>query len=341
MSNSTLHFDVFNGDADGIMALVQLRLAQPKESILITGVKRNIGLLAQVVEQLDEQVGSQQNKNQVSPSVTVLDISLEKNIIALNTLLNRYINVFYADHHRTGTIPESDYLTPLLNTDANTCTSLLINNYLEGRYVKWAIAAAFGDNMNQSAQQLAEEIALTAEQTSQLAELGIYVNYNGYGRNIEDLHFHPAQLFQKLVQYADPLTLIAEPNSIFTQLKTAYLHDMSNAQSAPVLFEDPYCKIISLADEAWARRISGVFGNHLTNQSPNKAHAVITHNSDLSYTVSVRAPLNNKQGADEICIQFPSGGGRTGAAGINKLPENQLGSFIQTMSNYYKKLINA
>ena len=62
-----MHYDVFNGDADGILALVQLRLAEPKESTLITGVKRDISLLKQV------------DANNAT-SVTVLDISMEKNI---------------------------------------------------------------------------------------------------------------------------------------------------------------------------------------------------------------------------------------------------------------------
>ena len=43
-----MHFDVFNGDADGIIALTQLRLAEPKDSQLITGIKRDIALLSQV-----------------------------------------------------------------------------------------------------------------------------------------------------------------------------------------------------------------------------------------------------------------------------------------------------
>jgi hypothetical protein len=42
------HYDVFNGDADGICALQQLRLAEPGTSVLVTGVKRDIGLLARV-----------------------------------------------------------------------------------------------------------------------------------------------------------------------------------------------------------------------------------------------------------------------------------------------------
>ena len=41
-------YDVFNGDADGICALLQLRQAEPIQSQLITGVKRDIKLLAKV-----------------------------------------------------------------------------------------------------------------------------------------------------------------------------------------------------------------------------------------------------------------------------------------------------
>jgi len=317
-----MHYDVFNGDADGIIALVQLRLAKPQKTTLITGVKRDIALLQQVDSSKAE-------------SVTVLDISLEKNIQALNELLTEKVNVFYVDHHRTGDVPQSGCFKTLFNTDANTCTSLLVNEYLHGKYANWAIAAAFGDNMTKSAQQLAVKTNLTDEQTSLLAELGVYINYNGYGRTVDDLHFHPAELFKMLVKFQDPLELITEKNSVFAQLKQAYLQDMEKAQHATVLIETDYCKIVQLADKAWARRVSGVFGNELANQSPKKAHGVLTLNNDQTYTVSVRAPLNNKQGADKICIQFPTGGGRAGAAGINQLPQDLLEQFIQVMSNYY------
>ena len=42
------YIDVFNGDADGLCALHQLRLADPQNSTLITGVKRDIDLVKQV-----------------------------------------------------------------------------------------------------------------------------------------------------------------------------------------------------------------------------------------------------------------------------------------------------
>jgi len=324
-----MHYDVFNGDADGIIALVQLRLAQPKTSKLVTGVKRDISLLKQVPIAQAE-------------SVTVLDISMEKNIDALTALLATNAEVFYVDHHRTGEIPKSETLSSLINTDANTCTSLLVNEHLKGQYVNWAITAAFGDNMNQSAITLAQQQGLSEHQQAQLKALGIYINYNGYGRTVDDLHIAPTELYKACLAFTDPLDLINAPNSIFTQLASAYEADMAQAESAEVLADNTICKVVLLADEAWSRRVSGVFGNELANQSPDKAHAVLTLNEttnlneEATYTVSVRAPLNNKQGADKICIHFPTGGGRAGAAGINQLPKEMLGKFISTVSEYYQ-----
>jgi len=83
--------------------------------------------------------------------------------------------------------------------------------------------------------------------------------------------------------------------------------------------------------------VSGVFGNELANRAPNKAHAVLTLNTDSSYLVSLRAPLNNKQGAGDLCVQFETGGGRAAAAGINQLPPEKLGNFIEIVSKYYQE----
>ncbi len=326
-----MHYDVFNGDADGIIALLQLRLSQkktyPKESTLVTGVKRDISLLKKVDVNL-------------ATSVTVLDISLEKNSEALNCLLEKKVNVFYVDHHRAGDIPHSSCLTSLIDTDANTCTSLLVNNHLNGEFVNWAITAAFGDNMEASAQALAMQKGLSGEQQGLLRELGIYINYNGYGRSVDDLHFHPAQLFEKLSCYANPFDLINEAGSIFHQLKTAYQADMAQAKNSAVLVDNEQLSAMQLADEPWARRVSGVFGNELANASPAKAHVVVTLNEstlneDTTYTISLRAPLKNKQGAGDICASFPTGGGRAAAAGVNALPAEMLGDFFARVAEYY------
>lgn len=317
-----MHFDVFNGDADGIIALLQLRLATPKSSTLITGVKRDISLLKQVDEN-------------IATSVTVLDISMEKNSEALTALLNNKIDVFYVDHHRSGDIPQSAFLKALINTEPNTCTSLLVNEYLEGKYCLWAIAAAFGDNMIDRANALATEMKLSQIQRLQLNKLGTYINYNGYGRTVDDLHFHPAELFQQLLRYPDPFLFIEDEASAFSVLENGFQQDMEKAQAAQVLFENKNLKALLLEDASWARRVSGVLGNELANESPNRAHLVLTKNENNTYTVSLRAPLTNKQGADSLCVQFPTGGGRAAAAGINALPEEMLGELYQRVAEYY------
>ena len=43
------YYDVFNGDADGLCSLHQLRLDEPRDSVLVTGAKRDIELLQRVV----------------------------------------------------------------------------------------------------------------------------------------------------------------------------------------------------------------------------------------------------------------------------------------------------
>lgn len=318
-----MHYDVFNGDADGVIALIQLRLADPKESTLVTGVKRDINLLKKV-------------DTEQATTVTVLDVSLEKNIEALEALLAKNVNVHYIDHHRPGDIPDSAHLTTDIDTDANTCTSLIVNQILSGQYVNWAIAAAYGDNMNDSAQQLAHAANLTAEENDFLKNLGIYINYNGYGSDLTDLHFAPDELYRLLVQVEDPLEL-QRPDSVYHTLQAAYLADMSKAQSASVLHEEQQLMVLALPDEPWSRRISGVYGNLLANQAPERAHAVVTVNHDDSYRVSLRAPLANKQGAGDICAQFPTGGGRAAAAGINELPSASLALFIDTVTKYYQR----
>ena len=318
-----MHYDVFNGDADGIIALLQLRFAEPKESILVTGVKRDIQLLKQVDIDLAE-------------SVTVLDISMEKNLSELEALLQNHVKVFYCDHHRSGDIPQSDSLDALINLDAEVCTSLLINDRLGRQYAKWAVAAAFGDNLFASAKKLAQEINLTESETEFLKELGTLINYNGYGAALNDLHIAPADLYQQLTTYTDPLSLLDDDNSPYHTLKKGYELDRNQVLSITSTYSDTQCKVFELPCEAWARRINGVFGNELANQSPDLAHAVLTLNvSEQDYTVSVRAPLNNRVGADDICSSFPTGGGRKAAAGINALTLDDKQKFINTLSAYY------
>jgi hypothetical protein len=317
-----MQIDVFNGDADGICALVQLRLAQPIESTLITGIKRDIDLLARVQATAGDQV-------------TVLDISLEKNHTDLIRILDAGANVFYVDHHAAGEIPQHPALHALINTDANICTSLLVDQHLKGQFKAWAVTAAFGDNMDNSALQAANSLNLTELQLNQLKNLGVCINYNGYGANVDDLHFSPALLYRELVKYNSPFDFMADNAITYEKLLNGYAEDMKLALETPTEYANDKVAVFILPDVAWSRRISGVFGNELANQFPSRAHAVLTLNQQGGFLISVRAPLTNKTGADELCSSFASGGGRKSAAGINHLPKEQLDYFIQCFAEKY------
>ncbi|TAL54006.1 MAG: DHH family phosphoesterase [Methylovulum sp.] len=318
-----MQIDVFNGDADGICALVQLRLAQPADAKLVTGIKRDIELLAQVSVEADDHV-------------TVLDISLEKNRKALDRILEQGAEVFYVDHHQAGDIPAHPHLKTIINTDANVCTSLLVDQYLEGKYRAWAVTAAFGDNLIDSAEQAAKTLALSAVDLKKLNDLGVCINYNGYGANLGDLHFAPDALYRELVPYASPFEFMADNKAIYERLLTGYSDDMALALQTKPEYQAAAVAVYLLPDVAWARRISGVFGNELANRSPERAHAVLSFTEKGDYQVSVRAPLTNKTGADELCSAFPTGGGRKGAAGINHLPLDNLPAFITAFEQKYR-----
>ncbi|ELB2077923.1 DHH family phosphoesterase [Vibrio parahaemolyticus] len=317
-----MNYDIFNGDADGIIALLQLRLADPIDSQLITGVKRDIKL----VEKVDVQAGDE---------LTVLDISMEKNMAGLEQALAQGAYVFYADHHKAGDIPQHGNLDAHIDLDANMCTALIVDKLLEGRFHTWAITAAYGDNLIAKADALADQAGLNNEQKAQLKELGTLINYNGYGSKVDDLHFHPADLYRALVQYISPFEVIEDKASPYYQLQSAYQQDMDAAQAVPATHESDTLKLFELPNTAASRRISGVYGNWLANQNPDSAHAVLTENADGTYTVSLRAPLNNKQGAVAVCGQFPTGGGREAAAGINALRKEDVNAFIDAVETYY------
>lgn len=317
-----MYYDIFNGDADGICALIQLRLSEPLESTLITGVKRDIQLLKKINIQAGDQL-------------TVLDISLQKNIQQVTNFLENGASIFYVDHHMPGDIPQHPMLSTLIDTSSDTCTSLIINQHLQGQYPLWAITAAFGDNLQRSAEHLAKTTNIKSKNLKQLKNLGTYINYNGYGSCPEDLHFLPDMLYQEMASYTSPFDFINNNSLIYQQLENGYLDDMQLAGQVEPEYSNEKIAVFILPDQTWTRRVSGVFSNDLANQHPDTAHAVITCTPAGDFQVSVRAPLNNKIKADELCRSFATGGGRKAAAGINHLPLAELSVFITKFSQTY------
>ncbi len=316
-----MHYDVFNGDADGICALHQLRLAEPRPAAeLVTGVKRDIRLLHRLA-------GVRGAK------ITVLDISLDSNRAALEPLLADN-KITYIDHHFAGEIPDSPQLVTHIDASPGVCTGLIVDQLLNGRFRAWAVVAAFGDNLHQAAEQAAAPLGLSKKNLAALRELGELVNYNGYGASIKDLHFPPATIYRDLRPHADPLAYFKE-SGLLKNLRQGFADDMARARACAPVRENAAGRIFQLPAAAWARRVSGVFSNEKARERPDLAHALLVENQDRSLRISVRAPLARRRGADLLCRLFPTGGGRAAAAGINSLPPDRLSSFIDQFNRIF------
>jgi hypothetical protein len=311
-----MRIDVFNGDADGICALQQLRLVTPVESTLVSGVKRDIRLLDKVLA-LD-----------VVADLTVLDVSMSVNREPLEMLLAKGCQVLYADHHDPGEPVVHSGLTNIIDADANICTGLIINRYLGEVYPAWGVVAAFGDNLHEAALSVAGRHGFSSADCGVLRELGELLNYNGYGKSVADLHFDPVDLYRAVQSYADPLDFYNDSSDL-AQLRQGFHDDMGLARSVKPLQEKQNGRVYQFPDQPWARRTVGVFANEKAREETAKGHALLVDDGQGGYVVSVRAPLQIKQGAVELCRQFPSGGGRAAAAGINHLPEAEVDTFLE------------
>lgn len=307
-----MDYDVFNGDADGIISLVQLRLSDPRDAELVTGRKRDIKLLNRVSAQGGDRV-------------TVLDISMRSNLPDLRRILKDGASVLYFDHHNAGEGAEHPKLEAHINTAGEICTAVLVDQYLKGAHRAWAVAASYGDNFPAMAERLAKGLNLPM---AKLKSLGEMVNYNGYGGSESDLHFHPADLYREMAGYETPMAFLAEKPEVIGALLQGYADDFSLAVGSKILTSDAAGEIRVLPDAAGSRRVSGMFGNQLAQENPTRAHAILTEQKG-GFLVSIRAPISKRTGADTLALQFETGGGRAAAAGINHLQISDLDTFIE------------
>ncbi|SPE29329.1 conserved hypothetical protein [Burkholderiales bacterium] len=309
------HIDVFNGDADGLCALHQLRLAEPVQSEIVTGLKREIGLL-------DRVRGDRQSV------VTVLDLSLDRNRAALLRLLSDGASVHYIDHHIACEVPTHARLRVCIDPSPDVCTSILVDRELGGRFRLWAIVGAFGDGLQRCAVRMADAMMLDQGRQASLRALGEALNYNAYGDSEADVAIQPHALYELLHRYVDPFEF-ASREPIVEVLAAQIGADLQAASQIAPLHEDDHCSVLRLPDCAWSRRVSGTLANRLAEQNPRRACAVIKESLGANYRISVRAPRATGAGSelDCLCRRF-GGAGRAGAAGIDQLPAARLDEFV-------------
>jgi hypothetical protein len=314
------HYDVFNGDADGISSIVQLRLAHRLHSVLVTGAKRDIRLLDRIHPQPDD-------------TITVLDISLDANRASLERVVAAGARVTYFDHHDAGELPLPPGVNAHLDPSPGVCTGILVDHHLAGRQRIWAVVAAFGDNLVDAACDLAAPLCLTAGALDALRDLGDCLTFNTYADDLDDAIVRPDDLVRILLRHADPLRFVAT-DPLYAQIDEARRRDLALARETLPAYKLPGALVYVLPDAPWTRRVRGLFGNETANAHPRLAHAVVTTGRDGTLSISVRAPRVRPTGAHVLCRGF-AGGGREAAAGIDRLPAAQLDAFVASLARAY------
>ncbi len=316
----------FNGDADGLCALEQLRLAgsqaEERLAVLVTGVKRDIALLERVRGSRDD-VG------------TVLDVSLDVNRAGLLALLEAGLTVRYFDHHFAGEVPGRKGLEAHIDPSPSVCTSILVDRYLDGRFRPWAAVGAFGDSLREEGLALARVAGLTEDAAARLEQLGLAINYNAYGETLADLHVAPAELAQEMLPYGDPLEF-AQSSPTFRRLADGFREDMALARRLEPARRVKGAILFLLPDAAWARRASGTLANDLAKAHAGDSVAIVSPKTSGGYLVSIRVPKESPVSADAFCRRFPTGGGRRTAGGINHLPAEGLDGFAASFEEQFR-----
>ncbi len=155
------------------------------------------------------------------------------------------------------------------------------------------------------------------------------MNYNAYGSSVDDLHFLLAEILEQMKPYADPLVFLQGEN-IIDELEQGHQADFQKIEQAEWLTPN----IVRLPDEKWTRRVVGDYAYRLVREEPDKDFAVLLTMGE-NYQVSIRSSAKNNKNAGEFCLQFPTGGGRVSAAGINTLPKKALSIFIDRFNAFF------
>ena len=67
--------------------------------------------------------------------------------------------------------------------------------------------------------------------------LGVLINYNGYGATVDDLHYDPADLFNLMIPYKNPLDFISDCAHEYEKLESGYESDLNLLKMQTLYFQ--------------------------------------------------------------------------------------------------------
>lgn len=322
MASPPRHIDVCNGDADGLGALLQWRLAHPVDA---DAAERHIGLKRDhtLLQGVQAHAGDE---------VTVIDMSLDEQRDAVLALLAAGARVHHIDHHFSRPLPAHPLLRSDVDTAGDMCSGLIVHRLTGRRFPGWAVVCAHGDNLHGSALALGQAMGLSATDQQALRTLGEALNHNAYGDSLADVRVAPATLLQRLMPFADPLQALRDAPAL-PDLVHGMAEDMAQALAVPPCLDHAQARVWRLPDAAWARRASGSLANRHALAHPQQACVVMRPRADGPWTVSVRAPLARPHGAAALCQAF-GGGGRDTAGGIDALADADVPAFLAALQGH-------
>lgn len=317
---------VFNGDADGIISQHILGLHAGAPDLLITGWKRDIRLLRKLPDG-------------AAGDIHVFDISLRQNLEELPGLLAREgARVTWYDHHDPGDPPSHARLKLHISQAPGTCTAAIVNAVCGGVYPGWAAMAAYGDNVPVTGDALLREAGIDGEDRSLLRKGGILINYNAYGEKPGDALLRPDDVAGRMAGFASALDFCRDAGLLYS-LEEQFARDGERFGGLKSLVDSEKAAAFLLPDEPWARRYGATWANERILARPGEALAILLPRDDGSYMVSIRSALKiGKIGAaSDLAGEFPTGGGRRLAAGINRLSAEDLLRFLDRFLEFYGK----
>lgn len=312
---------IFNGDADGLCAqhIYGLRAGPP--DLRMTGWKRDVRLLARFPAK--------------GPArLRVFDISLDQNREFLPALLaEESIDIEWYDHHEPGEAPAHPRLVLHVNQAPGLCTAVITDQALGRRHRDWAALGAYGDNLPVTAAGILAEAGVDPALWPRLERAGILLNYNAYGDRPGDVLFEPADLAERMAPFASALDFCGE-SSLFGSLAVQHDADRERCQSLDPLVAGQGATAWLVPDEPWARRYAATWANERILAEPARALAMLHPRPDGTFLVSLRAPRTGPPASD-LAREFPTGGGRRLAAGINRLPAEDFDRFLARFLDYF------
>ena len=317
------YYDLFNGDADGIVSLHQYRMHFPQHSELITGVKRDVELLRHVTGVKDS-------------CVTVFDVSHKTNKEHARQVLANNDHLVWFDNHQADMYIPGPGLSMNIDTSPDCCTSMLVDSHVDGLYRPWTIVGAYGDNLHDSVKEMCPLAYLDDHKLTMLQEIGETLNYNGYGNVESDLTVHPKDVYIDMSDYESPFDY-RNQSPIYDKIYHQKCMDSRELEASDVLHQCDVGRVVLLPDSKASVRFSGIYSNRLSLNNPDQAFVILTSVDDDTYRVSIRAPYNRPNGASSLAENFPTGGGRERAAGVNSLPKNKLRLLIDLMKAQFAR----